>query len=187
MTYRTEQGERIDALLQYPGTQVKLSLRNGAVIFGEVVQPLLSDSVTILPWGCLEPMRIDRAAIGTAMVAEVETRSEWAKIVARQREELERPPPAPEQSESEEDRGDLVCGVRAVVRGVGEVIGDELPASPGRTLLSVWGCGRTIAVRREDVESSEPVSMTREQMLRVATKQRARWPAGATMRKRVVR
>lgn len=166
------------------GTQVRLALAGGGVLFGEVVSSH-AGSLELMPWGCTEPRRIAISSIALATIAEVRTHREFSEIRSRQRRELEAAE-SPTPEEPEEQHVDLVHGVRAVVKDFGEVYGDELPPlSPERRLTTIWGCaGRTLSIRDEELLSFERVQVSREALLKIAHQQRQRWPEGSSLRRR---
>lgn len=64
--------------------------------------------------------------------------------------------------------------VRATIKGIGVVHGDVVDAKINRDRIAIalWGCGRTIVVSPDEIEALEVVSLTSDQIVRIATKQR---------------
>lgn len=64
--------------------------------------------------------------------------------------------------------------VRVVVRGGPSFYGDVLAArvNGGRVAFSVWGCGRSVAVHPDDIESIEAVNLKSAEVAAIANRQR---------------
>lgn len=65
--------------------------------------------------------------------------------------------------------------VRATVAGIGDVYGEIVDAKINRDRIAIalWGSGKTIVAGSDEIEALEVVSLSSEQIVKIAGKQRS--------------
>lgn len=76
-----------------PGRELVVRLEDRRVVYGRVLESQ-PEAVVLLPFGCGDPVRIERASIRHADVAVLETWALYRAICARQRRGVFEPPSA---------------------------------------------------------------------------------------------